>query len=404
MHILMLTASLPYPPASGGAIRTYGIIKGLYETGHQITLLSFAEDKISQATTPLAEYCARIITCPPPHRSKWLRLRQLLLSAKPDIAYRFYSVDYELQLRKLLAEHTFDLIQFEAIEIACYLPLVRQLTKSKICFDTFNAEAELQRAIFQIERQYIKRWPNAVYSFIQSKRIFHYEALLCRLADCVLAVSPEDAGFLAEYRQDERTYIIPSGIFVDDYTQKVTPITLKKPSIVFTGKMDYRPNIDAMLWFTKTVWTRIIQDIPSAHLYIVGQKPHPSLAHLTQGYNVTLTGWVDDVRPYLQNASLYVAPLRMGSGTRLKLLEAMASGCPIVATAVAASGLRANVCEGMMIANDAQDFIDTITYLLSNHTERERLGQRGQQAVRITYDWSVIIPNLLKVYKEIGIG
>ncbi len=401
MRILMLTASLPYPPASGGAIRTFGILKGLYEAGHHLTLLSFHEGAIPPL---LSAYCARIITCPPPHRSIGQRLRQLLLSPMPDIAFRFYSPQYATLLRELILEEHFDLIQCEAIEIACYLPLAKQWGTSKICFDTFNAEAELQRAIFLIERQNPRRWLHAIYALIQTRRIARYEKQLCRLADCVLAVSPEDASFLSQYRDDQKTYVVPSGIFVDDYADISTDISLKQPSIVFTGKMDYRPNIDAMLWFTQSVWPHILRAFPQAHLYIVGQKPHASLAPLDGVNNIVLTGWVDDVRPYLQNASVYVAPLRMGSGTRLKLLEAMASGCAIVSTPLAASGLTAEICAGMQITNTVEGFVEAITHLLNHPIERQHLGQRARQLVGSTYDWSALIPRLLKVYEEIGLG
>ncbi|MCA9914882.1 MAG: glycosyltransferase, partial [Anaerolineae bacterium] len=319
MRILIVTASLPYPLASGGAIRTFGILQGLHQAGHRITLLSFAEGSV--ADTPLQQICEQVVTIHPPQRSKSKRLRALLLTNQADIATRFYSPEFEENLLHLLREGSFDLVQFEAIESACYIPIVRQhFPNIKICFDTFNAEAELQRVIFNIDRQEMRRWPTAVYSYIQSRRIASYEALLCRTADLVIAVSEEDHAHLSRYRDDERTYIVPSGIFVDDYAKSVEMVKLGKNALVFTGKMDYRPNVDAMLWFAD----EILPQIPDAHLTIVGQKPHPRMQHLPERPNISLTGWVDSVLPYLQAADVYIAPLRMGSGTRLKILEAMA--------------------------------------------------------------------------------
>lgn len=399
MRILIVTASLPYPLASGGAIRTFGILQGLHQAGHTITLLSFAER--SAADTPLQQLCEQVITIPPPQRSKSERLRTLLLTNQADIATRFYSPEFEENLLHLLREESFNLVQFEAIESACYIPIVRQhFPEQKICFDTFNAEAELQRVIFNIDRQEMRRWPTAVYSYIQSRRIAAYEALLCRTADLVIAVSEEDHAHLSRYRDDERTYIVPSGIFADDYAKSTETVELGDNSLVFTGKMDYRPNVDAMLSFAD----EILPQIPDAQLTIVGQKPHPRIQHLPERHNISLTGWVDSVLPYLHAADIYIAPLRMGSGTRLKILEAMASGCAIVATTVAASGLSDEVRESLIIADTETAFSEAVTTLLADPALREKMGRQAKAAVRAHYDWSVLIPRLLAAYQEVGLG
>ncbi|MDQ7026943.1 MAG: glycosyltransferase [Anaerolineae bacterium] len=399
MRILILTASLPYPLASGGAIRTYGILKGLHEAGHDITLLSFSE--IDACDTPLAAICQYIEVIPPPNRSKIDRLKTLFLSNQADIETRFYSDIFKEKLIHLIQQNDYDLIQFEAIEIACYLPIVKQLaTNAKLCFDTFNAEADLQRVIFEIDKQDMKRLPIAAYSYIQSRRIAKYEGDLCRMADLVIAVSQEDHMLLSQYRNDDRTTIVPSGIFVADYAASDETVEVGENAIVFTGKMDYRPNVDAMLWFADS----ILPKIPDAHLTIVGQKPHPRIQHLPEHDNITLTGWVDSVQPYLDAATVYIAPLRMGSGTRLKILEAMASGCAIVATSIAAAGLSDDMKSALVIADDEISFAKTVSDLLKNPAKCAEMGACAKQMVRASYDWSVLIPRLLNAYQEVGIG
>lgn len=399
MRILIVTASLPYPLASGGAIRTFGIVQGLHQAGHRISLLSFSER--SANGTPLEALCETIVTIQPLQRSKFERLRTLLLTNQADIATRFYSPEFEHTLLKLLGEEDFDLVQFEAIESACYIPTVRaNFPNVKICFDTFNAEAELQRVIFDIDRQEVRRWPTAVYSYVQARRIAAYEASLCQASDLVIAVSEEDHAHLSRYRDDDCTFIVPSGIVVNDYAKPGEIVDLGDNALVFTGKMDYRPNVDAMLWFTDT----ILPQLPAAALTIVGQKPHPRIQHLPEHPNITLTGWVDSVLPYLHAAAVYIAPLRMGSGTRLKILEAMAAGCAIVATTVAASGLSADVRQALVIADSEADFAAAIHTLLAKPHEREDLAHRARDAVRKHYDWSVLIPRLLAAYQEVGLG
>jgi glycosyltransferase involved in cell wall biosynthesis len=398
LRILIVTASLPYPPASGGAIRVYGILKGLYEAGHQITLMSFGEGDGSN--TPLADICEHIEVSPFPSRSKIERLKTLLLTSKADIETRFYSENFKSRLLNLLSENGYDLIQFEAIEAACYLPIVREeFPDIKICFDTFNAEADLQRVIYQIDRQEVKRWPHALYSLIQAKRIGHYEGDLCRAADLVIAVSQEDQEILSRYRNDNSTYRVPSGIFVDDYATADKRVNLGKNAVVFTGKMDYRPNVDAMLWFAD----HILPQIKETHLTIVGQKPHPRIQHLSERENISLTGWVDTVPPYLYAADVYIAPLRMGSGTRLKILEAMASGCAIVATTIAASGLSNDAKSALVIADDERTFAEAVTDLLHHPEKRQVLGHQARKIVKAEYDWSALIPKLLKAYQGVGL-
>lgn len=398
MKILIVTASLPYPPTSGGAIRVYGILRGLHDAGHQITLMAFDDEAVS-SNNPLVQLCEQIITIPAPPRPITARLRDLVFTSQPDIARRLYSVEFVNRLHELLNRENFDLIQIEAIEVACYLPLVKTAhPNAKIVFDTFNAEYLLQQVIFQIDRQEIKRLPAALYSWLQAGRIKRFEREMCQLADAVIAVSPEDADALRIFRTDQQIHIVPSGIFVGDYQDTTRQPDMPVHSLVFTGKMDYRPNVDAMLWFAEAIFPQIQQQMPDVRLYIVGQKPHPRLDGLKGNSAITLTGRVDSVQPYLNSASVYVAPLRMGSGTRLKLLEAMASGCAIVATTIAAAGMLPETKQAMLIADEPANTADAIINLLQNPAQGEKLGAAARLSVRVHYDWSVLIPRLLAVY------
>ncbi len=405
MRILVVTTSLPYPPASGGAIRVAGILKGLHENGHQVTLAALHDGKPAPESTPLAAYCDRIITAPPPTRSKSQRLRDLVFTRQADIAKRLYSPAFAEQLRALLAKESFDIIQCEAIESACYLPLIREAQPAaKLVFDTFNAEYMLQRVIYQIDRRELKRLPMALYSWIQARRIQRYEAAMCHLADAVIAVSPEDADALHALGGHTPIHIVPSGITVTDYTHDSSRTDLGACAIVFSGKMDYRPNVDAALWFGESIYPRIKAQADNVRWWIVGQQPHPRLDVLRVDPSITITGRVDAVQPYLNSATVYVAPLRMGSGTRLKLLEAMASGCAIVATSIAASGLLPEVKAAMRIADDESTFADAVVALLEDLATRAQLGTTAREKVAAFYDWSVLIPRLLSVYRGLGIG
>jgi polysaccharide biosynthesis protein PslH len=238
MHALILTPGLPYPMHQGGAIRNFGLIRGLHEAGHQITLLSF-HDGADPLATPLADVCTRIETVPPPERAKADRLRDLFISRQPDIARRLSSDAFRAALEKLLAETRFDLVQFEGLEMASYLPIVRaRQPKAKVCYDAHNAEYALQWAIFHVDRMVPKRLPAALYSMVQAQRISGFERDVCAAVDCVIAVSTEDADALRPFRPSREIAVVPNGIFADEYRNDRARLDLGKNVLVFTGKMD----------------------------------------------------------------------------------------------------------------------------------------------------------------------
>jgi glycosyltransferase involved in cell wall biosynthesis len=165
--------------------------------------------------------------------------------------------------------------------------------------------------------------------------------------------------------------------------------------------MDYRPNVDAMLWFTSEIWPLVRKEFPDARLVVVGQKPHRRLQRLRKLPGVTLTGFVPDVRPYIASAHVFVVPLRMGSGTRLKVLQAMAMGKAIVSTNIGAEGLGVRSGRELLLADSPQAFTDAVVSLLKDGRLRERLGASAQEFVSARFDWSVIAPKLGEVYAPI---
>ncbi len=404
MNILMIAPSLPYPPASGGALRVYSLLRGLHAAGHHITLLALDDFGYDSPDTELSDLCANIETFRIPRRSKSQRLKTLLTTPQADLAHRLFSADLAKRLHEILSTERFDLIQCEALETACYLPITKAAQPSaKLCLDTFNAEYHLQRVIAGIDAREPKRWSMAVYSWIQAGRIANYERQMCALSDIVIAVSPEDADLLRPFRADGRVHILPSAISVDDYASHPQMVDLGAHALVFTGKMDYRPNVDAALWLVNDILPLIRGRVPDVTVTLVGQQPSTRLNILSNIRGVVITGGVTSVVPYLSAAAVYVAPLRMGSGTRLKLLEAMAAGSPIVATTAAAAGLMPDAKAAMLIADGAQAFADAVIGLLTRPDKRADMIQAGKIAVRAHYDWSATAPALLKIYEEHGL-
>ena len=164
--------------------------------------------------------------------------------------------------------------------------------------------------------------------------------------------------------------------------------------------MDFRPNVDAVLWFAREVLPQIRAAVPDVRFLIVGQRPHRRLDSLRNDPAVELTGWVEDPRPYIAEASVYVAPLRMGGGTRLKLLEAMAMGKAVVATRLGAEGFPVQDGREMVLADTPDEFATAVVGLLRSPERREALEQAGRRFVEERYDWSVIVPRVEAVYGD----
>jgi glycosyltransferase involved in cell wall biosynthesis len=409
MKILILTPQLPYPPQQGTSLRNYHIIRGLAE-GHQLTLLSFLEDGQTadpQTITPLHQLCQKIETISVPKRNTATRLRQLVSSCLPDMAHRLFSPVFELALRRLLLENRFDVVQVEGIELARYIGLIRDVQPSaKIVFDDHNAETELQRRNFLTDVQNPRRWLAAAYSWVQVGRLRRIERWAIEQADATVAVSEIDRQHLQKLNRKQYSVIsnqslitvIPNCLDVASY-QRVTDEEVSF-DLLFSGKMDYRPNVDAVLWFADEVWPLICEKRPSTTWAVVGQKPHARLQRIQGIPGITMTGWVESVRPYLAGASVYIMPFRIGSGTRLKLIEAMAAGKAIVSTTVGAEGFPAQSGEQLLLADSAQAMATAVLQLLDNPQKREQFGRMASQLAQ-QYDWRQVIPRFQEVYMQI---
>ncbi len=399
-RILFLTPQLPYPPEQGTAIRNYNLIAQVAQR-HDVALLSFAPEPPSY-DNPLKTICHPLATVLPPSRSIPDRLRTLLASTAPDMARRLWSPTYAEALRRIVTDERFDIVQVEGIELASYAALIRQwLGKDApaIVFDDHNAEYMLQRRAFETDVRKPARWPWAAYSFVQWRRLARFERRVCLEADGVVAVSDGAAQALKRRALALEPLALPNGVDVERYHPGLPDaLPLTHPAVVFTGKMDFRPNIDAMLWFCREVWPLVAAWQPDARLYIVGKNPAPRVQALAVDPSIIVTGYVPDIVPYFGGADVYIAPLRIGGGTRLKILEALAAGLPLVATTVGAEGISVASGEHCLLADAPTAFADAVMDLIADREHARRLGARGRDFVLAHYDWRALAPLLDPLY------
>lgn len=405
MNILFLTPQLPYPPRQGAALRNWGLLSELAKQ-HQVHLLTFAE---SGAQLPPG--LASLTTVSEPQRPLRRRLLELLTTREPDMARRLWSDEFAKQLAALLAKHSFDVVQVEGIELMPYaLPYLQhppslnpsQLWEGSVplwLYDAHNAETELQRSAMLADLRQPKRWHAAAYSAIQVWKLRRYEARLLPKFDLVVAVSDTDRRLLKEMAAIE-PFLLPNGINSSHFSPNIAQAAPQMQeregaALVFTGKMDFRPNVDGVLWFVDEILPliKIQRDGPPPTFWVVGQKPHAALEPLRAHPQVVLTGWVDQIEPYLAGADIVVVPLRMGSGTRLKVLQALSMARPLVGTTLGCSGLALRDASHLRLADDSATFARAISELLQD-TTRFEMAERGRRHVQEHFDWKVLVPKL----------
>jgi sugar transferase (PEP-CTERM/EpsH1 system associated) len=411
-RILVLAPQLPVPPPAltgrvqGTTIRNFNLIAGLSRR-HRVDLATFlAPADEPKSVELLAPYCEHVLALPQPVRHLAERARDTILRAAPDMALRLLSYEMDARLGELLrSAGPYDVLQVEGIEMAPYMPGMRRAytwpgKRPFIVYDDHNAEYVLQHRAFMTDARRPRRWIPAAYSLIQWRKLVGYERRVCRTANRVVAVSEGDREALLRLDPSLDVTVVPNGVDLDFNRRNAAPPRqdMGAQALVFTGKMDYRPNIDAVTWFVDAVFPLIRQSAPAARFYIVGQQPHPRVAALAERSGVIVTGRVPDTRPYITGAAIYVIPLRIGGGTRLKVLEAMALGQAIVSTRLGCDGFPFTDGEEVAYADTPDAFARQVLDLLTDRPRAAELGRKARAYVEAHYGWETLLPGLEALY------
>ncbi|TFG69200.1 MAG: glycosyltransferase [Anaerolineales bacterium] len=278
--------------------------------------------------------------------------------------------------------------------MAPYLDLVKACQHPpRVLFDDHNCEYILQKRAAKTDWHKPERWIGAIYSSLQWRKLKRYESEVCRGADCVVSVSAEDALAINRIVPDVHPLVIPNGISYNEYANYYDGADLHQPAFVFTGTMNFRPNVDGVLWFARQVWPAILEVLPSAHFYIVGRHPHNRLNILKDVPGIVITGGVPETRSYIYAAMVYVVPLLIGGGTRLKILESTAMSKAVVSTTLGAEGF-VHPDKAMILADTPGDFAAACILLAQDAEERRKWGERASIFAR-GYDWEALTPPLL---------
>jgi sugar transferase (PEP-CTERM/EpsH1 system associated) len=397
MNILWVKAGGLVPPDTGGKIRSYNILRQLAKH-HLVTFFSFYAAHENDVHEQLRAIFKRVILVPlrlPPPKGVGESLDYVahLFSREPYNLTKYCRPLVRERLRNLLQEETYDVMLCDFLVTAGVIPW--DWPCPKVLF-SHNVEAIIWQRHYEVARNLL--WK--ALSRHEWKRMAAAEQRYLQKADHVVAVSENDRDAFAAFLDQQKLTVIETGAD----TEFFQPSGVKEMpnSLVFTGSMDWLANEDAIFYFADEILPLIRRRVPDATLCVVGRKPSRRLEDLASRVpNIQLTGWVEDVRPYVAQRAVYIVPLRIGGGTRLKIFEAMSMAKAVVSTSIGAEGLPVRNGEHLLIADDPASFADNTLRLLGSASERAQIGRAARHLVQENYSWATVAKGFAQVLENV---
>lgn len=379
LRVLVLDEEPPYPPDAGKRIRTWNLLRRLAQR-HQVSLLCYGTRANSAvAALEAAGICVYLVPIPATIAAPGLYLRLLanVFSRYPYSVDKHYSDEFQRCFQELVASHTFDLVHCEWTPYARYL---RDFQSCPVLIATHNVESQIwiRRALQSrsaLERQFFG---------LQATRMERFERQALRRAQAVTAVTQQDRHQMQSWGiQNPR--LVENGVDLDYYSFSATG---DDSQILFLASLDWYPNRDALDYFLEEIMPLVRSARPEVKFVIVGRRPPDNLVKRVAELPCTeLAADVPDVRPYLRQATVVVVPLRIGGGSRLKILESLAAGKAVVSSSIGAEGLQVQHNLHLRLADEPREFASSVLELLGSAAERTRLGSNGRQLVTSHYSW-----------------
>jgi sugar transferase (PEP-CTERM/EpsH1 system associated) len=399
MRVLQFAPRLCWPLDTGAKLRNYHLARVLAERAH-LSLLAF-DDHLpfsAESGSALEKIYKQVFAIPRDSAYTSTKIVRGLLGQTPLPVLNYTTGPMKRALDHLLRDQDFDIIQVESIHLMSYLPIVQKARKPPVVVcDWHNVESELMQRYSQREPGLLRR----TYASRTARLMSEFEKRALRDFDLHIAVSQRDAERLGAINPDARIFVIENGVDTDFYSPLRANDESLARRIVFVGSMDYHANIDGAVKFSREVWPHLRERQPELIFTIVGKDPAPEVRDLAQIPGIEVTGTVDDVRPFYREARAAVVPLNVGGGSRLKILEAMAAGVPVVSTTLGAEGLEVRHDENILIADTNEQLIEAITSVVEDKTQHDHLGAAGRALVSRRYDWSSLGAALFSAYEQL---
>lgn len=390
----MLTPYLPYPLLSGGQIRTYNLLKKLSHK-HQITLFALIKnEEEKEHIAELEKYCHKVRVFKRSEKPFTLKnIFKTIFSSFPFLVIRNQAEGSLAAVSREIAKEEYDLIHAETFYMMphipeCEIPII--LVEQTIEYLGYES--------------YVKKLPFFLRHLlgIDVRKIMRWEKYYWQKAKRLIVMSEDDRQFIGKEMTKEKIDVVANGVDTAWFAAKKRQLS-KQPTILSVGTFKWLPNIEAVDFLVKEVWPLIKKQIPNARLLIVGNAPTERvIAYGQKDPQITVAGRIDDIRDAFQSAHVLLAPVFSGKGTRYKILEAMASGTPVVASKIAVEGLNIKDGEQVLQSNQANELANLTVRVLSDKNLWQKLSQNGKEFVSKNYDWELISSQLDKIYQEIG--
>ena len=382
MRVAVFTPYLPSPPDTGGKIRSYFLLRALAQR-FEVDLFTVYHGKRpgDEDIKALRAFCHQVILFRVEKR--WRTRDRILrvLNPLPRGVNHFISADSIAQARWHLENNEYDLLVADELHMTPYAELAphlpRVVTLQKVDYAHYK-EVALARS-WGLEK---------VLDLTEAWKMRRYTQAKMKLYQGFLACSEQDAAMLQEHAPEAPALVIANGVDLNAFAPS-EPSEPGEPVLLYTGSMSYYPNIDAVKFFFSKVYGPLRQEVPDIRVQIVGHDPPRQIRDLVKLPGVEVTGSVPDVRPYYNGATVFIVPLRLGGGTRLKIVEAMAMDLPVVSTTVGAEGLAIHPGENILIADDAASFAESVLRLLRDASLRKQIAEGGKRLAH-DYDWMEI--------------
>jgi len=407
MKVLWLSHFIPYPPKGGVLQRGYHLLKQTAQY-HEVHLLAFnqidligplfkdIEAGVSEAEKHLNEFCKTVEFLPipcdeSPFKKKVLALKSLF-TKYPYTLNWLESKQYEERLKAILKETDFDFIHFDTISLAPFKHLCGTTPSS---LDHHNIESHMLYRRASKESNYLKK----VYFYQEGKRLEHYEKVFCPKFTFNFTCSEIDTQRLLEISPSSKAHTIPNGVDTEYF--KPDSSYTKQNRLIFAGTLSWYPNIEAVNFIAEEIWPKIKEQYPDVHLDIIGANPPDNIVALAKNDpSFSVHGFVDDIRPLLNEAKCYVCPIKDGGGTKLKIIDALSMGMAIVADDIACEGINVTHKKNILFASSPQEYLTAIESIFNNTEKEQALESKARELAMQEYSYDMIGKQLADLFSQ----
>jgi glycosyltransferase involved in cell wall biosynthesis len=395
MRILFLSPRLCLPLLTGARIREYYLARAL-ALHADVTYVSFIQPGFPEPAAGDLDFFREIVLVPLLGRYGLRKIVRGLVGRRPLSVLNYTTDEMKSALVQLAARARFDLVHLDSCHMVEYVPLLETLWQcpARTVYDWHNIESELMRRF----AANVESLPKRLYADLTARRLAHLEQSILSSGFGHVVCSPREREKLLDLAPSARIAVIENGVD----TERFAPVEDPSPRqrLVYVGAMDFHANIDAACWFTHHVWPSVHHEFPEWRLTLIGSNPAAAVRELARQPNVEVTGTVPDVAPYYRDALAAIVPLRTGGGTRLKILEAMAAGVPVVSSPQGAEGLAVNPGEDIEIVDDNAGWLPALTALATAPGLWRARSHAGIALARARYDWRLLGDRLYEDYRS----